>query len=137
MQNDCIFCRIIRGEIPCIPLLETDDVIAFMDIHPVNPGHALVVPKAHHPTLFDMPSECGAAVFDALRRVGRAVMQGMGAQGLNVLQNNSAAAGQEVPHVHWHLVPRFEGDGHTLWKPGPCADMQQLQASAKAVRALL
>ncbi len=137
MQDDCIFCRIVRGEIPCVSLLETDEIIAFMDIHPVNPGHALVVPRAHYPTLFDMPSECGAAVFDALRRVGQALMQGMNAQGLNVVQNNLAAAGQEVPHVHWHLVPRFEKDGLTLWKSGACADMQQLQEAARAVRARL
>lgn len=137
LQDECIFCRIIRGELPSVLLSETEDVISFLDIHPVNPGHALVVPKAHLSTLFDVPSALGVAVFDAVRAVGLAVMQGTGAQGLNVVQNNFSAAGQEVAHVHWHLIPRFEGDGHGLWRSGDYADAQQMHALAKDIRARL
>ena len=136
-QENCIFCHIIQGEIPCVKIFESDELISFLDIHPVNPGHALVVPKKHVATLFEMPDTLGCTVFQTLRRVGEAVMLGVGAQGLNVVQNNFAAAGQEVPHVHWHLIPRFDGDGHGLWVQGDYADMQQMTALAKNIRARL
>ena len=114
-DNDCIFCKIAAGEIPSAKVFESDTCVAFLDIAPVNAGHALVMPKAHHPTLMDVPAEFGADLTDALSKVGKAVMEATGADGLNLIQNNGEAAGQLVHHVHFHLVPRFADDGLKLW----------------------
>ena len=112
-HEDCIFCKIARGDIPCTSVFESEELIAFLDISPVNKGHTLLVPKAHMETLFDMPAGIGETLFAAMKQVGSAVMKATGAEGLNVVQNNYSAAGQQVPHVHWHLIPRFAGDGYT------------------------
>ena len=113
-HEDCIFCKIARGDIPCTSVFESEELIAFLDISPVNKGHTLLVPKAHMETLFDMKAT--------------------GAEGLNVVQNNYSAAGQQVPHVHWHLIPRFAGDGYTAWPQGAYQDMQEMAALADAIR---
>jgi len=114
-DKDCIFCKIIRGEIPCAKVYETDSVLAFLDIAPVNKGHTLVIPKAHHVNIWELPPELGPDMLEGIRVVGQALKDGLGAQGMNVGMNNGAAAGQLVMHAHWHLIPRFEGDGLTLW----------------------
>ena len=101
-HEDCIFCKIARGDIPCTSVFESEELIAFLDISPVNKGHTLLVPKAHMETLFDMPAGIGETLFAAMKQVGSAVMKATGAEGLNVVQNNYSAAGQQVPHVHWH-----------------------------------
>ena len=114
----CVFCKIIEGAIPSYRLWESERFVVFLDIGPVQPGHALVVPKVHAETLFDMPPEFGEELLAVLQRVGKALMQGLGAEGLNVVQNNFSAAGQVVPHAHWHLIPRRQGDGCALWPQG-------------------
>ena len=134
---DCIFCKIVKGEIPCAKLYEDELTLAFLDIAPVTPGHALVIPKAHHSDLFALPGELGAALLAAQQRVGRAVMRAMGATGLNVQQNNAKSAGQMVFHAHYHLIPRREGDGLALWPGTPYPDAAALAAVAEAVRAAL
>ena len=131
---DCIFCKIARGEIPCSSVYETREIIAFLDIGPVNKGHTLVVPKMHVETLFDLPSGMGESLLEAMKKIGTAIMAATGADGLNVLQNNYRAAGQEVPHLHWHLIPRFAGDGLALWSQGAYRDMAEMAALAKSVR---
>lgn len=85
-------------------------------------------------TLFDMPAGIGETLFAAMKQVGSAVMKATGAEGLNVVQNNYSAAGQQVPHVHWHLIPRFAGDGYTAWPQGAYQDMQEMAALADAIR---
>ncbi|WP_308775331.1 HIT family protein [uncultured Bilophila sp.] len=136
-QENCIFCKIAHGEIPCTSVFESEDLIAFLDISPVNKGHTLLVPKAHMETLFDVPGGIGENVLAAMKRVGAAVMAATGAEGLNVVQNNYPAAGQQVPHVHWHLIPRFAGDGHTAWPQGAYQDMREMAALADAIRGKL
>ena len=112
----CLFCKIIRGEIPCAKILETDHALAFLDIHPVNLGHALLVPKAHHATLLDLPEELAARTAALLPGLARAIQGATGAAGLNLIVNNGEAAGQTIGHGHWHLIPRFVGDAvHWPW----------------------
>jgi len=115
---DCIFCKIVKGEIPCAKILEDDRVLSFVDINPINPGHALVIPKRHYPTLFDMDEEDLQACIVAARKVGRAVHRSTAAEGLNLVQNNYRAAGQLIDHAHFHLIPRYEGDGFLTSWPG-------------------
>lgn len=127
----CLFCRIIGGEIPAAKVLETDHAVAFLDIHPVNLGHVLLVPKVHHATLADLDSELAAATATLLPRLGRAILAVTGADGLNVVINNGRVAGQTIDHGHWHLIPRFEGDAvHWPWphQSYPDQELGRMQA---------
>lgn len=136
-ESDCIFCKIVAGEIPCAKVYETDVVLAFLDIAPVNAGHVLVLPKAHHPTLMDIPSDMGGDLTVALSAVGKAVMEATGADGLNLMQNSYEAAGQVVHHVHFHLVPRHAGDGLKLWPQAPYDDADEMPRLAETIANLL
>lgn len=111
-QHDpsCIFCKIAGGEIPSARVLETDHAVAFLDINPVNKGHVLLVPRAHHATLAELPDEVAAATASLLPRLCRAILAATEADGLNVVVNNGRVAGQTIDHGHWHLIPRFVGD---------------------------
>jgi len=134
---DCIFCRIVKGEIPCARIYETDQALAFLDIAPVAPGHALVIPKAHHETLFDLPETLGGHLLAAQQRVGRAILAATGATGLNVQMNNFATAGQMVFHAHLHLIPRQAGDGLALWPQTSYPDNAAMSELAEAIRRAL
>lgn len=111
MSEDCIFCRIVDGEIPSRTVYEDDDVLAFLDANPLSPGHTLVIPKAHHQFLEDTPEELSASVFAAVRELIPRVRSAVDADAHTIAVNDGPAAGQEVPHLHVHVVPRFEGDG--------------------------
>jgi histidine triad (HIT) family protein len=106
----CLFCKIVRGEIPSAKVLETDHAIAFLDIHPVIRGHVLLVPKAHHATLAELPDDLAAEAGRLVPRLARAIRAATGADGLNLIINNGRAAGQTIDHGHWHLIPRFVDD---------------------------
>ncbi len=110
-MDNCIFCRIIRGEIPSSKVYEDEDVFAFLDIGPLAWGHVLVVPKKHVEEVAAMSPAEASALFAAVPRLAAGVMKATGAEGLNVLQNNGAVAGQAVAHLHVHLIPRRAGDG--------------------------
>src|SRR5579883_3411089 len=106
----CIFCKIVLGEIPSARVLETDQAVAFLDIHPVIPGHTLVVPKAHYGHQGDLPDSLASHAGSLLPRLCRAIRAATGAAGLNVIVNNGRAAGQTIDHCHWHIIPRFDDD---------------------------
>jgi histidine triad (HIT) family protein len=130
----CIFCKIVRGEIPCAKIYEDEHVLSFLDINPINYGHALVVPKKHSTTLFDIAPEELHACIAVAQKVGKAVFGASGATGLNLLQNNFTAAGQLIDHVHFHLIPRFDDDGFfTTWpkKPYGPGEMEKLLEKLK------
>ena len=116
-MEDCIFCKIIGGEIPSAKILETDSVLAFMDINPVSRGHALIVPKAHYSAFPEIPVDILAQLGEAMQRIGTAVLSQLKSDGFNVLLNNGRAAGQLINHAHFHLVPRNAGDGVMDWPP--------------------
>jgi len=134
VSDDCIFCKIIEGKIPCAKVYDQGGIFAFLDIAPVNKGHALVVPKKHHATLFDLPPDIGRELLNSLKLVGQAVMQATGAAGLNVGMNNFEAAGQVVHHAHFHLIPRHEGDGLRLWAQHAFETPEEMQKLAQAVK---
>lgn len=108
---DCIFCKIIKKEIPCYIVWEDEYVLAFLDAHPCSKGHTVVIPKQHFSTLWDMNTETFDLVAHGLRAAAGRVQARLKPDGMNVGINNGAAAGQAVPHVHWHIIPRYEGDG--------------------------
>ena len=106
---NCIFCKIIAGQIPCHKVYEDDDVLAFLDVGPLSDGHTLVIPKGHYATLAQVPPEVAAGIGRVLPALSQAIMQTTGATSWNVLQNNGEGAGQDVHHVHFHLIPRKRG----------------------------
>jgi histidine triad (HIT) family protein len=114
-MEDCIFCKIAKGEIPCAKLYENEHVLAFLDLAPVNKGHALVIPKKHHQDLLDMPEKLFEEVGKAAKKIAEAMILATGAEGFNIGQNNGKASGQIVMHFHLHVIPRFETDGLKPW----------------------
>jgi histidine triad (HIT) family protein len=110
-SNECIFCKIVAGEIPAACIYEDDAVFAFLDIGPVNKGHALVIPKAHYEKVDQCPPHILSSMAIQMGRIAKAVASASACEGYNVLCNNGQVAGQVVGHVHFHIIPRFEGDG--------------------------
>jgi histidine triad (HIT) family protein len=137
MTDDCVFCSIIDGDIPSRTVCENDTTLAFLDANPLSRGHTLVVPKAHHERLNDLPEDAATDVFATLHRVVDAAEAAVDADASTVAFNNGEAAGQEVPHVHGHVVPRFEGDGggstHTIVRNPPALSDADLDDIAAAI----
>lgn len=107
---ECIFCAIAAHRAPAAMVYEDDQTVAFLDIHPIAKGHALVIPRLHCSGIFDLSDEAGRAVIVTAARVARALKERLEPDGLNLLQSNGRAAGQTVDHFHFHLVPRWVGD---------------------------
>ena len=110
MESDCLFCKIVAGKIPCYKIYENDDVLAFLDLFPAAKGHVLMIPKKHATYLHEMSEEDAGKVFSNLPKVGKAVIDVLGVPAYNVMQNNGKESGQYVFHVHFHFLPRTEGD---------------------------
>jgi histidine triad (HIT) family protein len=108
---NCIFCKIASGAIPSSKILEEDDCLAFLDVGPLAPGHALLIPRQHFTDLTDLDPALLARISNHFPRIASAVLKATGASGLNLLQNSGASSGQAVFHVHFHFIPRREGDG--------------------------
>jgi len=136
-MGECIFCQIVAGQVPAARLIETDKVVSFLDIAPVNPGHCLVVPKRHVETLLEMTQQELHVCMFTVQRVARAATRAAGAVGFNVLQNNGRCAGQIVPHVHFHVIPRSPDDGFQFgWRQGSYTK-DELREFERKVRELL
>lgn len=110
-MEECVFCRIAAGRIPSVKVFETQEILAFLDIGPVSDGHTLVIPKEHCSRLDDCPAQTVSSLAVVLSQVSGAVQRAMKADGYNVLCNNGRAAGQIVEHLHFHIIPRRDGDG--------------------------
>lgn len=112
MNSDCIFCKIIAGEIPSTKIYEDEDTLAFLDISPIVKGHTLVIPKCHHNPITQTPDDVLAKCICVAKKIAQAQTEALGADGVNLHQANGSAAGQVVPHIHFHVIPRFDSDGH-------------------------
>ncbi|MBM7643459.1 HIT family protein [Streptococcus loxodontisalivarius] len=114
MEN-CIFCKIVAGEIPSSKVYEDDEVLAFLDISQTTKGHTLLIPKKHVRNVLDMDQATAETTFARLPKIARALQKATGAQGMNIVNNNEEIAGQTVFHAHIHLIPRYEsGDGFSI-----------------------
>ncbi len=133
-ENDCIFCRIIRGEIPCMKVYEDEVCLAFMDIGPVADGHVLLIPKSHAETVDQLSAEQAGNMLRNLPKLTSAVIGATGAGGANVLQNNGKVAHQEVPHVHFHIIPRRRGDRFQFNWPAREYPQGRAEELAEAIR---
>lgn len=118
-MKECVFCKIANGEFPATKLLENKNTISFLDINPVNHGHILVMPKKHYETVMDVPGKELGKVMEMVPPLAKAVAEVTNADGLNIFQTNKPCAGQTVPHVHFHIIPRHKDDGfHFGWRQG-------------------
>jgi histidine triad (HIT) family protein len=114
-MDECLFCKIIKGDIPSNKIYEDKEFLVFLDIGPVNKGHTLVVPKKHYVTFLEMNEKELGKMMKIVQKIANAVIKGTKAQGFNIMINNKRAAGQLVDHVHLHIIPRFENDGFKHW----------------------
>lgn len=132
-KDDCIFCKLANGVIPTNSIYEDDDFNVILDAAPATRGHALILPKEHADNLYELPDETAGKVLVLAKKLANKMSEKLGCDGLNLVQNNGAVAGQTVLHFHMHLIPRYKEDGQKiLWKPTePDADAQ------RAVRDLL
>ncbi len=134
-NEDCIFCKIVAGEIPCFKLYEDEHTLAFMDINPANRGHALAIPKAHFLNLLESPEDVLAVTVATARKVARAVQKTVNPDGLNLVQANGPGAAQSVFHLHMHVIPRFTDDNLMLnWGINP-GDMDEIKALSEQIAA--
>lgn len=138
MSADCIFCKIVAGSLPSTKVYEDADTIAFMDINPVVKGHTLVIPKKHCDQLMLMAPELLQKVILVTQKIACAHITGLAAIGLNVTQANGKVAGQLVPHVHFHVIPRFDIDEHERrWIPGKYEDSEEMNHFAEKIRSAI
>lgn len=122
MSEKTIFEKIIEGEIPAHKIYEDEYTFAFLDINPINPGHTLVIPKTPSRNIFDIPKDDFLHVMETAHMLAPKIKEAVGAEGINIGINNEAAAGQEVFHLHVHIMPRFNNDNHEHWGGAPYKD---------------
>jgi histidine triad (HIT) family protein len=131
----CVFCEIVRDARKCALIAEEEAALAFMDIHPANDGHCLVIPKSHHSTILDIPPEIFMAVSSLLVRVACAIQDALQPPGLSLVQANGPAANQTVPHLHVHVLPRRSDDGLLLnWPRTAEGDPARIAEIAEQIR---
>ncbi|MDE0185491.1 MAG: HIT family protein [Candidatus Poribacteria bacterium] len=131
---DCIFCAIAGNAIPATKVYEEDQILAFMDINPANPGHLLVIPKRHYRNIFDIDAETAGKIMQVGTQLASAIKTALNPDGLNLLQSSESAAFQTVFHFHLHLIPRWEDDTLVLpWKPQQ-GDINQIAEVADKIR---
>lgn len=133
----CLFCKIIAGEIPSSKVYEDEKCYAFLDLHPVNIGHTLLVPKEHSTNLYDTSDENLAHLAPIMKKLAIAVKSAVGAGGINIEMNNDPVAGQLIFHTHIHIVPRFTGDGFTHWKGSRGYNEDEMQEVAGKISQLI
>ena len=130
-MSDCLFCKIIKKEIPANVVYEDDLVLCFLDINPSNPGHVLVAPKKHAQDLFDVTTQDLTAVMNVVPIVAKKVLKAVDAEAFNLHVNHGEIAGQVIPHLHFHIIPRFQDDGLQLFKGKPASPNELNDLAAK------
>ena len=132
--DDCLFCKIVAGQVPVTKIYEDEGVLSFLDIGPISDGHTLVIPKRHYEKIHECPAELLGQVFTSLGQIAGAVAAAMNSDGYNLLCNNGRAAGQVIEHLHFHIVPRHDGDG--LFKYWPSVEYEdgKIDSIAGAIR---
>ena len=134
-MDDCIFCKIIKDELPSSKIYEDENHIAILDLFPVTKGHTLLIPKRHHVNVFDCDDELGKETYPKLKILAKAIKEATGCNGLNIVQNNGAEAGQMVFHSHIHIIPRYPNDGIPIGAAGKNqASSEELLSMAQKIR---
>ena len=132
MQDpNCPFCKIVSGEIPSKKVYEDESFLAFLDINPANAGHTLIIPKQHYQTIISIPEDDLFGLMKVIKRLASAVRETMVAEGLNIHQSNGTVAGQIIPHLHFHLIPRFKDDGFGFGWPHKQLPDEEMEVTRK------
>lgn len=126
-MHDCLFCKIVNGEIPSLKIYDDNDVYAFLDINPANLGHTLVIPKKHSTSIFDTNEKDLEKLIIVVKKLAEKIKEKTGADGINILQNNGQHAGQLVHHIHFHIIPRFANDSVMIRYPRANINEQQIK----------
>ena len=134
---DCIFCKIVKEEIPCTKIYEDGKTLAFLDITPINIGHTLVIPKEHFKDIHEVPEELVTHMMKAVKKISTTLRTSLPCDGVNVAMNNEGAAGQVIFHAHIHVIPRFEGDGFELWHGKRSYEEGEMQKVAEKITGAL
>jgi histidine triad (HIT) family protein len=133
-NSSCVFCKIARKQVPASCVYEDENVMAFLDIRPLNEGHTLVIPKEHYETIYEIPEEQIAYLHRIVKRTALAVKKATKADGISIFQQNGKAAGQEIFHLHVHVVPRYEGQKLPRFGEIPEASREKLNQVASNIR---
>ena len=131
---ECIFCDIIEGRAPADVVFEDEETLAFMDINPASPGHTLIIPKRHVRDIYELDEETAAAVMRTTVKVARAVKMALQPDGMNLVQSNERAGGQEIFHFHMHIIPRWYDDGLRLARPPEVRRTMAIKEAAASIR---
>jgi len=133
---DCIFCKIIEGELPSYKIYEDKRIISFLDINPINKGHLLVLPKEHYLNLDDTPPDLLKELIDKVQKLSKILTEAVGVKGFNVMVNSGKVAGQMVDHIHFHIIPRLENDNLHPW-PGKNLSDEEMKRTAESIKKLI
>lgn len=136
-KEDCVFCKIVNGDIPSNTIYENSEFKVIMDISPATRGHVLILPKEHYKDIYDIDAETAGKLFQLAAVVARALKEVLNCDGLNILQNNGVIAGQTVFHFHMHLIPRYEGDDVTVKWEEHFMDAEEMDQLRKDIRKAL
>jgi len=132
---DCIFCKIIEGDLPSYKIYEDKRALAFLDINPVSKGHIVVVPKEHYLNMFDVPPDILKDLVVVSQKLAKISTEALGIKGYNFTVNNGRVAGQVIDHLHFHIIPRSEGDNLHLW-PGKAFTNEEMRRTADTIKSL-
>lgn len=132
-QDNCIFCRIIKGEIPSHTLYEDEQFKVILDVNPATKGHALILPKEHYANLYELPEDTVADAIKLAQRMMKRMTERLDCDGFNIVQNNGEVAGQTVFHFHMHLIPRYKNDGEILKYIAGDPGQEELERIKKAI----
>jgi histidine triad (HIT) family protein len=133
-EQSCAFCRIVRSESPATIIYEDEAVLAFLDIHPQNDGHTLVMPKKHYITIYEVPDEEVARIYLVAKKIACALKKSINCGGISITQHNESGAGQDIFHVHVHVIPRYEGQRLRTIEEIPKANREVLEEIAKKIK---
>ena len=136
-MDDCIFCKIVTGEIPAHKVYENGEVLAFLDIKPKNHGHTLVIPKKHYRNILDIPEETWLSMMKTVHLLAPIIKKSMNADGINLSMNNEPAAYQDVFHAHMHIIPRIHGDPYRPWAGTAHYKEGEAEKAAEKIRSAL
>jgi histidine triad (HIT) family protein len=133
MENDCVFCKIVKKEIPADIIYEDKKSLAFLDINPVNTGHVLVIPKEHYKNIYETPDEVVSEAAILAKKMASIVKEAVHADGINIIMSNDVAADQSVFHSHLHVIPRYLNDGFKMWVGRPYTEGEK-ETTAEKIR---
>lgn len=133
-MNDCVFCKIIKGELPSYKIYEDESFLAILDINPINPGHVLLIFKEHYKSVYDLPDKLLNKSGPILKKLAISIKNGIGAEGINIIMNNENISGQMIPHAHFHIITRFTNDGYRHWLGKPYANKEEAVKIAEKIK---